>query len=353
MKLKKILKRTSVAILLVLFVLSVTLVIVYWNELRSLNSIEKLEDHPFYRMTYYGDYGFDEFLETGATSDKELEQFVTRRLTHGLPLDLGVADGGCTVFMVRNEHGEVMFCRNYDFPYTPVMQLFTSPDTGFRSVSTIELDFLGYSKEYEPSGINKDSVYALATPFMPWDGMNEKGVAIALLAVPEAHGPNDDGKVTLGTTTMIRLVLDKASTVKEAVELMKQYNIYFSAGVCCHYLIADASGDSVLVEFWDGELQTITTQENFQVASNFIAYNDLNIGEGFNEFERYETAMNRIAENGNMLTEQQAIALLAEVGIRYNGEDKLQWSVVYNLTNRTGKIFLHRDTDNIFCFELT
>ncbi len=49
-----------------------------------------------YTMTYDGDYGFDEFLKTGASSDAELEAFVVRRLMHGLPIDLHVTDAGCT-----------------------------------------------------------------------------------------------------------------------------------------------------------------------------------------------------------------------------------------------------------------
>jgi hypothetical protein len=134
--------------------------------------------------------------------------------------------------------------------------------------------------------------------------------------------------------------------------MMKQYNIYFSAGVCCHFLIADASGSSVLVEYWDGELQAVTTMEDFHVASNFIAYNGLNIGEGFNEMERYETVKNRIKENGGYLLQQQAINLLTEVGIYYNGMDKLQWTVIYNLTTLEGIIFAHRNINNIHTFSL-
>jgi penicillin V acylase-like amidase (Ntn superfamily) len=245
-----------------------------------------------------------------------------------------------------------MFCRNYDFPYTPAMQLFTSPKNGFRSVSTVELDFLGYSKDSFPSGLNFKSVIALGAPYLPWDGMNEKGLAIALLAVPEAEGPGDDSKLTLGTTTIIRLVLDKASTVDEAVELMRQYNIYFSAGICCHFLLADASGKSVLVEYWEGELVTVAIPEDYQVASNFIAYDGLNIGEGFNEMERYIAVKNRIEENGGCLSWQQAVDLLCEVGIYYEGTDKLQWTVIYNLSTLKGSIFARRNTGNIIDFEL-
>ncbi len=108
--------------------------------------------------------------------------------------------------------------------------------------------------------------------------MNENGVAMALLAVPEVNVKDDKDKVKLNTTTAIRLVLDKAKNVDEAVELLKKYNIYFSADVYCHYIIADAEGNSVIVEYWDGKLQTIKSVKDYQIASNFISYNNLNIG---------------------------------------------------------------------------
>ena len=89
-------------------------------------------------------------------------------------------------------------------------------------------------------------------------------------------------------------MLDKAATVDEAVELLSQYNIYFSGDVDCHYLIADAAGKSVIVEYWDGGLQIVETDEAFQIASNFIAYNGLDIGEGYDEFIRYNTVKQSI-----------------------------------------------------------
>lgn len=37
-------------------------------------------------MKYYGDYGLNELLKQGFSSDKELEDFVMDRLTHGFPV---------------------------------------------------------------------------------------------------------------------------------------------------------------------------------------------------------------------------------------------------------------------------
>ena len=349
---KKILKRTWIILAGTIFVCAAVAAALFWNELRSLASIRKADDYGLFQMTYYGDYGFDEFLLTGAAGDRDIETFVTKRLLKGLPFDFNVTGGGCTVFIIRGSDREALFGRNFDFSYAPSMQVVTRPKNGYASVSTVNLSYAGYSKDNLPSGLNVNSFLALAAPFLPFDGMNEKGLAIALLAVPEADPPYDANKVTLNTTTAIRLVLDKAATVDEAVELLSRYNIYFSEGIYCHFLIGDTSGQSALVEYYGGRMQTVTTEETYQIASNFIAYDELNIGEGFDEFERYNTVKSAIADNGGVLNTAQAIALLAEVGVMNGGEDKLQWTVIYNLSSLDGVIFAHRNTDNLIDFQL-
>lgn len=337
------------AVLLLLFIASLSL---FRNELRSLTSLKKIDDYGMYQMTFYGDYGFDEFLKTGASADSDIEAFVTKRLLKGLPIDLGIVGDGCTAFAVKNENGDILFGRNFDFEYSPSLQVYTAPEHGYASVSTVNLTFAGYSREHLPDGTLFDRFLTLAAPFLPFDGINEKGLAIALLAVPEAQAPYDPDKITLNTTTAIRLVLDKAADVDEAVELLRQYNIYFSGDITCHYLIADASGRSVIVEYYDQELQVVETDSEYQIASNFIAFDGLSIGEGYTEFERYDRVQSVIEENGCVLDAGSAIALLADVGISDGVTDMLQWSVLYNLTTGDGEIFAHRKTDNVIAFHL-
>lgn len=336
----------------VLLVALGVLLILFRNELRSLMSLKKVDDYGMYQMVYYGDYGFDEFLEVGADSDADIEAFVTKRLLKGLPIDLGVTGDGCTAFVVKNENGDTLLGRNFDFSYAPSLQVYTAPKNGYASVSTVNLSFAGYTEDHLPDGSLFDRFLTLAAPFLPFDGMNEKGLAIALLAVPEAQAPYDPDRITLNTTTAIRLVLDKAATTEEAVDLLKEYNIYFSGDIECHYLIADASGHSVIAEYYDRELQIVEAATEYQIASNFIAYNGLNIGEGYTEFERYDKVQNAIETNGYMLDEDKAIQLLADVGVLDGDTDKLQWSVLYNLTTGNGKIFANRKTDNIIEFHL-
>jgi len=146
--------------------------------------------------------------------------------------------------------------------------------------------------------------------------------------------------------------LIKPATVDEAVQLLENYNIYFSGEIYCHFLIADASGKSVIVEYYDDGLQVVSTDKNYQIASNFIAFNDVNIGEGFTEFERYAIVESVLENSNGVISEAQAVDLLADVGVMDGNRDKLQWSVVYNLTTGSSTIFAHRNTENIIKFNL-
>ncbi len=353
MKNKNKRKKISIRILCGMTLVLVVVLALFNNELRSLASLKVIDDYPMYQMTYYGDYGFDEFLKIGAESDSDIEEYVVNRLLKGLPIDINIAGAGCTAFVTKSDQGDVIFGRNFDFTYAPSLQVWTKPKNGYASISTVNLAFAGYSEGKLPAPARINSFLTLAAPYLPFDGMNEKGVAIALLAVPEVQADKDENKITLNTTTAIRLVLDQAATVDEAVKLLRKYNIYFSGGVECHYLIADATGKSVIVEYWDGGLQVVETKESYQIASNFIAYKGLNIGEGYDEFKRYAIVQQTIKENNETLTREQTVSLLADVGIYgYEGEDKLQWSVVYNLTGLDGYGFAHRNTENVLDFKL-
>ena len=105
---KKTAFRLLIGIGAVLLIILIAVLILFGNELRSLMSLKKIDNYGMYQMTYYGDYGFDDFLEVGASNDADIETFVTKRLLKGLPIDLGVTGDGCTAFVVKN--GMATFC---------------------------------------------------------------------------------------------------------------------------------------------------------------------------------------------------------------------------------------------------
>ena len=217
------------------------------HELKTLASLKKVDDNVLYVMEYDGDYGLDEFLETGASSDGELVSFVTKRLLKGLPLNFSIPDLGCSTFSAQTEEGDQIFGRNFDLTYSPALFVRTEPENGYRSYSTVNLAFLGFGEDKLPDTLGR-KVITLAAPYAPLDGLNEMGLAIAVLKIADEPTNQDTGKIDITTTTAVRLVLDRAATVEEAVKLLEQYDMQSSAGSNYHLQNEEASGSSVVAE---------------------------------------------------------------------------------------------------------
>ena len=62
----------------------------------------------------------------------------------------------------------------------------------------------------------------LDAPYLPFDGMNEYGLAIGMAAVPPGNMRPDADKETIGSLGIIRQMLDHARTVDEAVDIMTE-----------------------------------------------------------------------------------------------------------------------------------
>lgn len=121
--------------------------------------------------------------------------------------------------------------RNLDNFNTDLMVLHNSPKDGYKSVSIVNLAFLGYTDGLTPDKV-PDRLNALAGVFFPLDGMNEKGVSVSVLQVMAEPTKQNTDKPDVTTTLAIRLILDKAGSVQEAVELLSSWDMYASANGC-------------------------------------------------------------------------------------------------------------------------
>ena len=240
--------------------------------IKAAQSIEKLED-GLYSMEYIGDYGFDEFLaQGGASSDSEVANYLVTFLSHGfykIDSDVQTGEFGCSTICTQDEYGTVFFGRNYDWEECRAMIVHTKPKDGYESISTCCLDFLGFDEDYAPDGSMMERMQTLASIYVPLDGMNEKGLVVAdLMAGDKEETHQQTEKHDLTTTTAIRLLLDKAATVDEAIALLRQYDMNSSIGSAHHFSIADASGKSVVVEYVGGE--TLVTETKV-VTNHYIS----------------------------------------------------------------------------------
>jgi len=74
------------------------------------------------------------------------------------------------------------------------------------------------------------------------DGMNEKGLCISVNMIQDGSDIDQyRNNTNITTTTTIRLLLDKAANVDEAVELLNSYDLHASMNYMVHFAIADAS----------------------------------------------------------------------------------------------------------------
>jgi hypothetical protein len=293
---------------------------------RTLNSLKQMNDYPLYTMTYYGAYNFGDYLRTGAPD-------------LGAVMPPGEMAWSCSVFAALAPGADPLFGRNFDWNNYAALLLFTHPPGGYASVSVVDLGILGY---YGP----EDRQRLLDAPYFPIDGLNDQGLAVGMMAVPVGQGTSDPDKLTIGSLQIIRLLLDQAAGVEEALTLMASYNISFTGGPPLHYLLADRSGQSVVVEFIQGEMRVLPAGNSFQVATNFII-EDKNIDQQQQSCQRFKTAYNVLDQAGGRLNRQAAMSLLGDIS-----QPNTMWSVVYDLANAEVDISVGRNYAQVHEFKL-
>lgn len=203
----------------------------------------------------------------------------------------------------------------------------TRPKDGYESVSTCCLDFLGFGENYSPDGSMMHRMQTLAAIYVPLDGMNEKGLVVADLMAGDKEATHQDTEKPDLTTTAIRLLLDKAADVDEAIALLGQYDMNSSIGAAHHFSIADASGKSVVVEYVDGEMLVTETK----VVTNHYLSDCEKQGVGSEQSHiRFDTLF---AYSGP--ADELAVRDLLESVAQKNypqtegGYEKTMWSIVY------------------------
>ena len=273
----------------------------------ALSGFTKVDDYPLYVLHYNGDYGFSEYLATGE-----------------IPLTEGFHRPGCTVFTASG--GEALMGRNFDFPSNPALLLYTDPPDGYASVSMADLGFFGYSMDSLPIGDDLDGL--LAAPYLPFDGMNEKGLVVGMAAIPEALAPFSKAKTTIGEIQVIRLLLDYAEDVDEALTLLEEYNIEMTTPPI-HYMVADRSGESVVVECIRGEMHVIREETPYQTMTNFIIHGSPTGQDA--PCWRYRAVHRGLEESSGALSADEAMNLLSEAS-----QSSTIWSIVYEAS--TGEI---------------
>ena len=377
--LKKILIGIASALLALVLVIAIGVWAIWGNEISSLASFTMVRDRndahldgAVYTMHVKGGFYLDDFVaQGGVQSDRELINFVTEKITKGLiPMSISNPKVGCASFTAKSESEDVLFGRNYDFAKTNTCIVFTEANEGrHATISTVDLQFLGMDVNKNVEGL-LNKVTCLAATYAPLDGINDAGVSCGIYmsyqggARTVATNQCTD-KPDVTSTTLLRLILDYADNIEEAVEIASSYDLHDSGNTSYHYMVADASGRSVILE-WVGETDAsdnygsarelkvtyndddahigeMEAESDFQWVTNFIiqpGYYAQSKADDRKGYDRYEKIYEELAKtNGIVKDENAAMEILEAVGRRtWNNDDGngcTVHSAVYNLTDKT------------------
>ena len=295
----------------------------------TLGSLELVDDHPLYTMQYVGSYSGQAGLDESPHAVKSVEHPARGSC------QLGWA---CSLFATLGDENNRLYGRNFDWQFSPALLLFTSPADGYASVAMVDMEYLGFEGDRSRNLMDlslEERRPLLDAPFLPFDGMNEKGLAVGMAAVPAEDVPHDPNKQTIDHLEVIREILDHAGTVEEAIDIFGSFNIDMG-NVPLHYLIASALGDSALVEFHDGELVVFRNESSWQSATNFLLAATNGHPQG--QCWRYDRISQHLEELEGQISSQDAFGLLADVS-----QDNTQWTIVYNMTTGELGIVMGRD----------
>ena len=342
------------------------------KQLKTMKSVKALDDN-IYMLEYQSDYDIDGLLKEGVSSIGGLLKFMAKR-SHlsKKAFKIGeVKGGGCSTFNAVTPDGDYILGRNFDFKIAPCMVLWTHPENHYASISMVDTNFLAYG-----TYVNKynkiNSYQSLLAPYCCVDGINEKGLSIAVLQIrAKPTKQTDTSKKNITTTAMIRAVLDTCADVDEAVKLFSAYNMNDSLGVAYHYQLADASGRSVVIEYIDNKLYVYEKNNeaygitgsvyeedkvDFQYVSNYsITKNTGSYKVEQHGEDRTEAVINSISNKNGVLTEIEAMDLLSYVKLDYDHPKYpwrvgALWSAVYNTNKKTVMLAANMDYSKVYTF---
>lgn len=305
----------------------------------------------FSAVRYEGNYAFDLFLERGgADSDQAVLQFLTETMFQGnAGLQMGGGAFGCSTISVANTDGGYLFGRNFDWQTCDALVVTAYPAEGYASISTVNLGFIRQGAGPASQQMT-DEMITVAALYAPLDGMNEKGLCVSVNMIQDNAAIHQDmDKPDITTTTAIRLMLDRAATVEDALELLRQYDLHASMDYMVHFAIADNSGKSVAVEYINDEMIVTETP----ILTNFYLAEGEKQGVGTQQSHtRFDILTETLAADPTMTAAQVRDALDSVSKDIFGEFESTEWSVVFDQSALTATYYHRENYEKAYPFRL-
>ena len=309
---------------------------------------------------------------------------------------LDLAAAGCSAFITENENGEVITCRNFDYPHhddegNPFglnVIVKCTPEGKYASIGIADIGLfsiigLPYYSGSLDSG-NLPTLPLMWAPYLCLDGLNEMGLSVTILALDLKEGETatkqtEAGKPSLMVTEMLRQILDNCASLEEAIEFAEGINAICTFGEDYHLFVTDATGASAVFE-WRYNDFTVTYTD--AVTNFYVGYDDgcdsynngvlkdafvtagdtlrdyhYGYGHGYGRFATIASTLDSCIVDEESLktsmTDDEAMALLSQASQDYDPDSPTsftQYSVIYNNTNLSVTICPMRNYDEKYVF---
>ena len=316
--------------------------IMFFNHIRTILSIHKIND-DLYTLKNYECTDTQAMLDSNATDINGLLDWICANHFYGMPNPFEADfDFGCAAFAAVTPEGDHIFGRNFDFPETDTLLIYSHPEGAYESIGMADIGVFGVGHTYP---ISPDSplgrLVMILAPYVVVDGMNEMGVGAGILQLSVEETHQDQGKPDLLVFCAIRGILDYCASVDEALAFLESYDIHSDTEYDYHLFITDRSGRYVVVEWLDGQM---VVTERPSCTNSVVAPGEFyDMGD---PDERMGT-IDACLDTDRIVTEQEAMEILDNV---HNKNGMTEWSCIYNLDDFTVTICLDADYGQSYTF---
>jgi choloylglycine hydrolase len=180
--------------------------------------------------------------------------------------------------------------------------------------------------------------------------MNDQGLAYMHAVVPKSVTPYDPDKPQFRHNFLEKIVAE-AATVKQAISLVRAYSLPPQHSAHVHLLLADASGDSAVIEWVDGDVKVLRRSGMTQIITNSLLSKPDPPEPPKSRFWRGSRMLESLSEP----SVNAAVSVLKEISIRgrYKGDEVGSIdSAVFDITGRKVHVFYKRDFDHGLVLDL-
>lgn len=198
--------------------------------------------------------------------------------------------------------------------------------------------------------MDQNDIRVLAALYAPLDGMNEKGLAVSVNMIQDSASISQStDKPDLTTTTAVRLLLNKAANVDEALALLQEYDLHASMGMMIHFALADAAGRAVVVEYIGNQMVVTETP----VVTNFYLAEGTKHGIGTQQSHvRYDILTQALADHSTMTMEEVRDAMDSVSKDNFNEFESTEWTAVFDLSSGAAHYYHRENYENRYTFSI-